>query len=187
VHSIDAYLQLIEESRNHAWPVNMKFGLEICHFKEHETFIREQACGKGFDFLLGSIHFIDGFAFDHKPEHWEGKDVDTLYRRYFELEIELAGSGIYNGIAHPDCIKLFGNRPSFALTSYYERLADACSKNGVYAEQSSGIRRRTGAEIGMDKELLHAMKRCGVKILTASDAHRPDDVGAFIKEAQTMI
>ena len=47
----------------------------------------------------------------------------------------------------------------------------------MYAEQNSGISRRTRAETGMSAGLLAAMKRHGVRIMTASDAHCPEDVG----------
>ncbi len=89
-HRISEYLGLIEEAREQKYPVKIKFGLEICYFKEREAFIREMTKDKEFDFLLGSIHFVDGFAFDHKPEHWIGMDVDTIYRRYFEDSVSLA-------------------------------------------------------------------------------------------------
>ena len=133
--------------------------------------------------LLGSIHFVDDFAFDHKPEHWNGIDVDEIYRRYFEDSILLAKSGIFDGIGHPDAIKLFGHKPSFSLTEYYERLAEALAKNGMYADQNSGIARRCpGASLGMEKELLQILKMHNVRIVTSSDAHCPEDLGDKIKE-----
>ena len=89
-HKLPEYYELIEKVRNQKYPVKIKFGLEICYFKEYETFIGELTKDKGFDFLLGSIHFVDKFAFDHKPEHWIEIDVDTIYRRYFEDSISLA-------------------------------------------------------------------------------------------------
>ena len=149
----------------------------------------DTAAGKGFDFLLGSVHFVDGFAFDHKPEHWSHVDVDTVYRRFFETSIDLANSGIYDGIAHPDSIKLFGHLPSFSLQPYYEELACSLSRQNMYAEQSSGIYRRCPgtAELGMTHDLLVCMKRHHVPIITVSDAHCPKDVGAKIPELAALL
>ena len=87
---------------------------------------------------------------------------------------------MFNGIAHPDSIKLFGHQPSFPLLPYYNELADALAKNNMYAEMNSGCYRRCGCEIGMDVDMIKAMKEHDVEILTASDAHRPEDVGANI-------
>lgn len=50
---------------------------------------------------------MDDFAFDHKLDHWIGMDVDKIYRIYFEDSILLAKSKLFDGIGHPDAIKLF--------------------------------------------------------------------------------
>lgn len=184
VLKLEDYLSLINKIKNNQYSVKIKFGLEICYFKEFEDFVVELTTGKDFDFLLGSVHFVDNFAFDHKEEHWNGINVDEIFRKYFETSISLARSGIYDGIAHPDSIKLFGYKPSYSLTNYYERLAKELSKNGIYAEQNSGVYRRCPdtAELGMDHEMLKIMRNNNVKIITASDAHCPDDVGDRILE-----
>jgi histidinol-phosphatase (PHP family) len=181
---LNDYLKLIENVRENQFAVKIKFGLEVCYFEEFEEFVANSVKNKGFDFVVGSVHFVDDFAFDHRPEHWNGVDVDKVYKRYFETSISLAKAGIYNGIAHPDAIKLFGHKPSFPLNEYYDMLAENLAANGMYAEQNSGVYRRctNTAELGMDKSLLQSMKTHGVSIITASDAHCPEDVGTFIPE-----
>lgn len=188
-HKMSEYFKLIEKVRDQHYPVEIQFGLEVCYFKEYETFIGEMTKDKGLDFLLGSIHFVDGFAFDHKPEHWIGIDVDTIYRRYFEDSISLAKSKLFDGIGHPDSIKLFGHRPSFSLMGYYESLAKELSGSNMYADQNSGVARRCPetSSLGMEKELLHVLKKKNVKIITSSDAHCPEDVGYKIRDLEICV
>lgn len=188
-HKLADYLKLIERVRNEQFPVKIKFGLEICYFREFESFTSELTKGKGFDFLLGSIHFVDNFAFDHKAEHWEGLDVDKIYRRYFEESILLAKSRIFDGIGHPDAIKLFGHKPSYPLSGYYESIAKELSKSNMYADQNSGAARRCPetASLGMNEELLQILKKYGVEIITSSDAHCPEDVGYKIRELNSLV
>lgn len=183
------YLELIEKVRNEQFPVRIKFGLEICYFEQFEDFTARLTKDKGFDFLLGSIHFVDDFAFDHKPEHWAEVDVDKIYRRYFEDSVSLAKSRIFDGIGHPDTIKLFGHRPSYPLTEYYESLAAELSKSNMYADQNSGAARRCpqSAGLGMDAGLLGILKRNNVSIITSSDAHCPEDVGYKIRELESCV
>ena len=178
------YLKLVESVRKVQFPVKIKFGLEVCYFKEYEDIIAAQTKGCGLDFLLGSIHFVDDFAFDHKAEFWEGVDVDAVYRRYFEDSVALAKSGLFDGIGHPDAIKLFGHRPSYPLAGSYEQLAAALAEKNMYADQNSGVARRCAgtASLGMDAELLRALKRHHVKIIPSSDAHCPEDVGYRLAE-----
>ena len=173
--SLPEYLDFAERSKERDLPVKLRFGLEVCYFENSEKLVREHK--DKFDFLVGSVHFVDGFAFDHAKELLDNVDVDRGFRRFFETSLSLAESGLFDGVAHPDSIKLFGHRPSFDLTPYYDSLAAALERAGMYAEQNSGISRRTDAEAGMSAGLLAAMKRHGVRIMTASDAHCPEDVG----------
>lgn len=186
---LEDYLRLICKVRENPFPIKIKFGLEICYFKEFEDFVVNSTKDKDFDFLLGSVHFVDDFAFDHKSEHWNNVNIDRVYKRYFETSIALIKCGIYDGIAHPDCVKLFGHKPSFSLVEYYNEMAQALSAQNMYAEQSSGIYRRclNTAELGMSKDMLRYMKQHNVKILTVSDAHCPEDVGSKILELNRIV
>lgn len=180
------YLALIDRVRRERFPVKIRFGLEICYFRAFEDFTAKLTRDRGFDFLLGSVHFVDDFAFDHRAEHWDGVDVDAIYHRYFEDSVSLAQSGIFDGIGHPDAIKLFGHRPSFPLTEYYERLAGALADGDMYADENSGAHRRCPdtAPLGMEDELIGILKKHGVRIVTSSDAHCPEDVGYKIEEME---
>jgi histidinol-phosphatase (PHP family) len=183
------YLKLIETVRGNLYPIRIKFGIEVCYFKEFEGLVANIVHDKSLDFVVGSVHFVDDFAFDHKIEHWNGVDVDNIYRRFFETSISLARCGIYDGIAHPDSIKLYGHKPSFPLDAYYELLAKSLAESGMYAEQSSGVYRRcvNGVELGMDTPLMRSMKTHGVRMITASDAHCPEDVGVYIPKLCKLI
>lgn len=77
------------------------------------------------------------------------------------------------------CHKIVCHRPSFSLSGYYERLAKELSNSNMYADQNSGAARRCPetSSLGMERELLQALKKNHVKIITSSDAHCPEDVG----------
>ncbi|MCE5234517.1 MAG: PHP domain-containing protein [Clostridiaceae bacterium] len=187
--SLDAYLKLIGRVREISYPVSVKFGIEVCYFEDYEGFVSDILRDRGLDFAVGSVHFVDGFAFDHKSEHWNGADVDTVYRRFFETSVKLADCGVYDGLAHPDSIKLYGHRPSFPLKAYYDRLAKSLAESGMYAEQNSGVYRRCAPTValGMDAELIRSLKAHGVRLVSASDAHCPEDVGTYVAEALRLV
>lgn len=187
--SIKNYIDFIDEAKQIFYPIQIKFGLEICYFEEHETLIKNIAGSYPFDFITGSIHWIDGFGFDHKKEFWDALDVDCVYKRYYELMQKLIKSNLFTGVAHPDSIKAFGHKPSYELITTYHTLADLLCKHHVYAEQSGGLHLNYSkdCELGMNKQMLKIFIDKGVNILTASDAHKPDDVGANIIELQNLL
>ena len=103
---------------------------------------------------------MNDFAFDHTVDLWAGLNVDTIYRSYFDDSVSLAKSGLFDGIGHPDAIKLFGHKPSFSLTEYYEKLATALAESNMYADENSGVFRRCSdtATLGIDAEFLKILK-----------------------------
>jgi histidinol-phosphatase (PHP family) len=62
------------------------------------------------DYLLGSIHWLDGQAVDSRPGIWATTSVDEVWRRYFAALAGFAAAGVVDVLAHPDLPKIFGRR-----------------------------------------------------------------------------
>jgi histidinol-phosphatase (PHP family) len=189
--SIENYLRFIETVKDRVYPVRVKFGLEVCYIPETGGRLSDCLKQYDFDFLTGSVHWIDGWGFDHakQKELWETFVVDDVYERYYSIMCELCDSGLFTGLAHPDSIRCFGYHPSCDLTATYQKLAQALNRNKMYAENSGGLRLNYNQdlEIGLNRELLRIFKENNVVMITASDAHKQGDVGANIKELRRMI
>ena len=186
--SIKNFQALIAEMKNMEFPIQIKWGLEVCYFPEHEKLIRDVLNSFPFDFAVGSIHWVENFGFDHKAEFWENVDTERIYGKYYDLMLRLVKSGLFSGVAHPDSIKCFHRFPVNDLTATYSLLADELNANHMYAEQSGGLALNYGfEEMGMNKTMLNIFKSKNVDIRFASDAHKPEDVGANILKMQTIL
>jgi histidinol-phosphatase (PHP family) len=189
--SIDDYLLFIENNRGRIYPIKVKFGLEACYIPETANQLSDILKQYEFNFLTGSVHWIDGWGFDHPKQKdlWKTVNVDKAYKRYYSIMYELCNSGLFGGLAHPDSIKCFGYKPSCDLIGTYHQLAQVLNRNKMYAENSGGLRLNYNGniELGLNQEMLQAFKENKVKMMTASDAHKQSDVGANIKELQKMI
>lgn len=186
--SIKEYQALIAEMRNVKFPIKIKWGLEVCYFPEYEKLIGDILNSFAFDFAVGSIHWVEGFGFDHKAEFWNGIDTEELYRKYYGLMLRLVKSGLFAGVAHPDSIKCFHHYPINDLTNTYCLLADELNAHHMYAEQSGGLALNYGfEEAGMNQTMLNVLKNKNVDIRFASDAHKPEDVGANISKLQAIL
>ncbi len=184
------YQRLIEQIKQENLPLEVKFGLEVCYFPEHEQTIRQIVSAFPWDFLTGSIHWIDGWGFDHieQQDTWQDKDVDQVYRDYYRLLTRLADARLFNIVAHPDSIKCFDYYPNADLTKEYHEFARALKRSGMAAEQSGGLFLNYNySKPGMNPSLLKIIQAEGVPIVTASDAHRPEDVGKNIPECMRLL
>lgn len=189
--SINEYIDFMNRVKDTKYPVKVKFGLEVCYIPETADILAEILKNYDFDFLTGSVHWIDGWGFDHmgQKELWESKNVEEVYKRYYDIMFQLCESGLFGGLAHPDSIKCFGYKPDIDLTDCYQKLAELLNKHGMYAENSGGLRLNYSPdlELGLNPQLLSILRKNNVRIETASDAHQQRDVGANIRELEGML
>jgi len=182
------YKEFIEGMRDLDFPIEVNFGLEVCYFPDKEDEIKQIVSDFNWDFITGSIHWIDGWGFDHKKESWKNKDIDMIYKRYYELMIQLVDSKIFHVLAHPDSIKCFNCYPKTDLTEIYNRLAASLKKNKVKTEFNNGLYiNYKHEELGLDRKLLKILLDNEVEIVTGSDAHRPQDAGRYIIDSVKII
>jgi histidinol-phosphatase (PHP family) len=189
--SIKEYINFIETVQDTHYPVKVKFGLEVCYIPETADILASILEEYEFDFLTGSVHWIDGWGFDHvgQKELWKSVNVNEVYKRYYNIMFQLCESGLFTGLAHPDSIKCFGYIPDIDLTDYYNELSVLLCKHDMYAENSGGLRLNYGSdlELGLNSKLLSVFQKNNVKIATASDAHKQSDVGVNILELENML
>lgn len=179
--ALDDFKKLATEIRGRVYPVKISFGLEICYFEQHQELIRDLTSDGFFDYLLGSVHWVDNWTFNQRKYQWLGKDVNHIYKRYFEMENSLVESGIFDIIAHPDLITCHGLYPSFDLSHTYRALCENIKAHNMCLEMN------TSNGLGVNKPFFDIAKAVGVDFSTGSDAHRPDDVGRGIKEVTALI
>ncbi len=135
-----------------------------------------------FDFVVGSIHFIGDRSLDTEEYSiWdERSDPDEIWRRYFETLAIAARSGLFDVLAHPDLIKVWGRArtlPSKDLRFYYEPAVEAIAESGVAVEVSTaGLRKATG-EIYPSPGFMEMCVDAGAAFALSSDAHEPDQLG----------
>lgn len=189
--SIKEYINFIETVKYIQYPVKVKFGLEVCYIPETADVLTSILDEYEFDFLTGSVHWIDGWGFDHPAQKmlWKSMDVNEIYKRYYNIMFQLCESGLFTGLAHPDSIKCFGYTPDIDLTDYYNKLSVLLCKHAMYAENSGGLRLNycSDMELGLNSKLLSVFRKNNVKIETASDAHKQSDVGVNILELKNML
>ena len=183
--SIQEYLDFISLVKSNEYPVKFNFGLEVCYFEETEDELREELKKYDFDFLIGSVHFIDGFAYDINKESWNERDVDYLYKRYFEINESLVKSKLFTQVGHPDAIKKFGYTPSFDLHPYYESLANVMKEHNIMTENNTGFARFGLTNYGLNKDFYDILKKAGVKVNKSSDAHKFQDIGNKFDEIES--
>jgi histidinol-phosphatase (PHP family) len=185
VYDLDAYVDAVLEAKRRGLPV--KLGLEVDYVPGRERETQDLLAPYPWDFLLGSVHDIEGHPIDSDPEAgmWKHFPVDEVWRRYFIALRGAARSGLFDVLSHPDLVKLYGRKPAPSdVFLHHDETADAIEAAGGLAVEVStaGLHKPVG-EIYPDPSLLEACHARGIPITTASDAHVPENVGRDLDQA----
>jgi histidinol-phosphatase (PHP family) len=175
-HDLEKYVEAVREGRRRGLPV--KLGLEVDWFPGRAAELAELLAPYPWDYLLGSVHIVDGEAVDLEPGLWARLSVEQVWRRYFEEVCELARSGLVDVLAHPDLVKIFGMRTSEQETrALHGDLIQAVVEGGVAVEVSTAGLRKRVEEPYPSADFLAALRASGVPATLASDAHVAADLG----------
>jgi histidinol-phosphatase (PHP family) len=135
-----------------------------------------------FDYVVGSVHFVGEAAVDHPGwDVWEGQgDADEVWRRYFEALAECASSGLFDILAHPDLVKVWGRGrplPERDPRHYYEAAVEAIAEGGIAVELSTAGLRKPVNEVYPARAFAEMCVEAGLPFALSSDAHLPEQVG----------
>jgi len=140
-----------------------------------------------YDYIIGSVHFIDDWAFDDPDpkvkEYWKIYDVNDVFRKYYALLRQSAKTGFFQIIAHCDLPKKFGAKPTVDLTDEIRATAQVFRNTGVAIEINSAGLRKPCAEMYPAPNCLKIYREAGVPLTFGSDAHDAQDVGRDFDKA----
>jgi histidinol-phosphatase (PHP family) len=179
---LDAYCDFVREE------TDLRLGIEMDYLPGREDRVANLLDGRPWDYVVGSIHFLrDDMVDVHHAESrwadvsvWRGVDADKVWARYFEMLGEAARTGLFDILAHPDLVKVFGDRvpsPERDLRRYYERAMDGIADSDVAIEVSTAGLRKPVGEIYPATAFLELSLEAGRPVALSSDAHTPDQLG----------
>jgi histidinol-phosphatase (PHP family) len=175
IDDLDAYVQFVREE------TDLKLGIEADFVAGREDRMANLLDAHEWDYVIGSVHFIADLAVDMEEwSVWVSGDADKVWARYFDTLGEAASTGMYDIIAHPDLVKVWGPdrpRPDGDLRRFYERAIEGMVEGGVAVEVSTAGLRKRAREIYPAPGFLELTLEAGLPVALSSDAHVPGDVG----------
>ena len=179
---LDAYCEFLA-----AGP--LRAGIEADYLAGLEDEVAELLAGRPFDYVVGSVHFIGEGAVDHEGyDVWEmqGQDAEAIWTRYFDHLARAARSGLFDILAHPDLVKVWGGdrpAPEGDLRRFYEPAVEAIAESGVAVELAPAGLRKPVAEIYPSRGFAEMCVEAGAPFALSSDAHLPEHLGYAYDEA----
>lgn len=173
--------------------LTIRRGMEFGMTTDNATQFRKDLQRRDFDFVLGSIHFVDDLDVYFEP-WWRGKTVLQAEQRFLEATLECVKiHDDFDVLAHLTYIAKTHCHPAPRPVPYntHRELVDEIfkvliSKGKGLEMNSSGVDRCGGFLPTAD--YFRRFKELGGEIVTiGSDAHRADRVGQYSFEACRLL
>jgi histidinol-phosphatase (PHP family) len=178
---LDAYCTFVREE------TDLRLGIEADFLPGREDRMANLLDGRDWDYVVGSVHFLRDDMIDllgdpdwAEFDVWRASDPDKVWARYFETLGEAARTGLFDVLAHPDLVKVWGRgapMPQGDLRRYYERAMDGIAESDVAIEVSTAGLRKPVGELYPAPQLLEMCLEAGRPVALSSDAHLPDQLG----------
>jgi histidinol-phosphatase (PHP family) len=170
-------------------PIPIKLGAEVDFFPEEIGRIREFLMKYPFDYVIGSIHFLENWPIDspRQMQLYSKKNITQIYEEYFQTVQQLCKSKLFDVLGHVDIVKIFGYKPSHDIAHILENTARIIAENNTCVEINTAGLARPCAEIYPSKQFLEILKTLDVPVTLGSDAHKPEDVGRSFSEALKLL
>lgn len=173
--------------------LTIRHGMEFGLYEDNQDTLKQDAARRNFDFVLGSIHFVDDIDV-YYPEYWAGKTVFEAQRRYFEtmLACVQAHDG-FDVLSHMTYLHKSRCSPVKSPLPYEDHREIIDEILRTLAQKGKGLEINTS---GMDRcggflptaDYFRRFKELGGEIVTVgSDAHTADRVGQYCKDACNLL
>lgn len=166
--------------------LQVRVGIEADYIPETTGILRELLATQPFDYVVGSVHYLDRFPIDEHARYWDAlspHEIDAQWRLYWLRIREMAETGLYDVAAHLDLPKKFGHRPSVDLSVLENAALDAIAAAGMVIEINvSGWMWPAREEYPSPSILTRAFAR-GIPLVISADAHAPAHVSRHFPRA----
>jgi histidinol-phosphatase (PHP family) len=170
-----SYFRDIEEAARETG-ITVRKGVELGYDSRYLKELREFDT-REFDFVLGSVHYIDGRPISKREPINSGQK--SVFIRYHQLLKEMCETMDIDCIGHMDLLKK--QMPIIPVSEYTDELNDLFSvmrrKDIGFELNTSGWKTRAGM-CYPDPEIVKMLYDAGIrKVTIGSDCHKPDDIG----------
>jgi histidinol-phosphatase (PHP family) len=186
VDDLERYCAFVREE------TDLRLGIEMDWIAGREDRIANVLDSYDWDYVVGSVHFLEDKALD--MDEWsvwlQGASPERIWKRYFDALAAAGQSGLYDILAHPDLVKIWGKDkplPDGDLRRFYYPAIEAIADVDVAIEVSTAGLRKPVGEIYPAREFLEMAIDAGKPIALSSDAHVPEQIGHEYGQALELL
>lgn len=176
--------------------IEISLGVEITYESPFHDDIVAGLTGKGFDYIIGSIHYVDGVMLSERSSvsKYKKRDAADVYGAYFREMLRMLDSSLIDIVGHFDRCKRYGVEVygPFSEDQVPDNLIEKClrtmiDENIALEVNSSGYRQLPNEPYPGETIIRRYLDMGGRLITTGSDAHDVSKTGSGLSEIERLL
>ncbi len=163
--------------------ITLRLGLEVDFIPGKNEQIQAFLQGYDWDFLIGSVHEVDGLQIENNHK-WSREEGEALWSRYMALLRAAVSSGYFNLVSHPVRMRTANPYLPSNLDQELEQLAAEATRCDI-ALEINGYDLQTYP--GLVRRLARACALHNTPVSVGSDAHIPRQIALTHTSAEAIL
>jgi histidinol-phosphatase (PHP family) len=181
--------EVLKLKKMYAGKIEVLLGIEADFFSELVEDYRPNFDLYPFDYIIGSIHHVDGISIFRKGR-WDALSTQEKIRTketYYSLIEQSARSGLFQILGHIDAMK--GYYPAFSSiqTAAVEHTMKMIGEHDIAIEINTSGKTKDVGGWYPSADILEMALHYGVKVTFGSDAHDPERVGDDLESVRVQL
>lgn len=168
----------------------VRLGIEVDYFPETEDAVKDLIYSQPFDYVIGSIHFVNEFPIDDAVEPWQRLTQDERndeIRCYWIRLRQMAESRLFDIAGHLDLPKKFGFFSTEDLSVEIGAALDAVTAADMSFEVNSSGWYKPCKEQYPSIDIIRECYIRQIPVLITSDAHYTENLIRGYEDAYSLI
>lgn len=187
---LDSYVkEVLSLKEKYKGKIHVLLGMESDYFPKHEAIYKEKYKQYPFDYIIGSVHFVNGISIFQRGRWDRLTNEERLQEKesYYRLIQQSAKSGMFQVLGHIDAMKGylldFHDLETLIIDETLKIIAD----EGVAIEVNTSGKNKDCGGWYPSYEILERAHHYGVDISFGSDSHVPSRIGDDYIEVQDTL
>lgn len=171
--------------------------MESESYSGYETFMPELIARFHPDYIVGSVHHVADLGFDYSEAQYRQTaeavgGMDSMYCRYFDLQLEMLETLKPAVVGHFDLVRLFD--PDYkerirkpAIAKRITRNLEAVARLDLILDFNLRALRKGASEPYVSAEILRQALEMGIALVPGDDSHGVSQVGNFMTEGVNIL
>ena len=196
-YSDEHYEELKRLKKKYSSKIKLLVGVEFDWLKDYKEWIKKEATKRKYDYRFISVHFLkigkEYISLDYNEKQFQkmiklSGGIKELVKNYYSSLRDAIKNGCFDVVGHLDIIKIWNEDKKYfsGQEGWYKReiqkTLKLIKKENMKIDLNTAGWRKPCAEIYPNLDILNEAKKMKIPLLIGTDAHRPNELEAGLKE-----